>query len=111
MQMNLKSLFQDHIRLQVTETEDKNLKETNGKLAHMYSFPWKTIQSDTWIENMKQPSKSELYVLSLQLLFTWERVLKQNGISVIENTTRLEPKSGVTEMCQFSLKNWNLYKE
>ena len=31
-------------------------------------------------------------------------MLKQNGISVIENTTRLEPESGVTEMCPFSLK-------
>ena len=31
-------------------------------------------------------------------------MLKQNGISVIKNTTRLEPKSGVTEMCPFSLK-------
>ena len=70
----------------------------------MYSFPWKIIQSNAWIENMKQPSKLELYVLSLQLLFTWERALKQNGISVIENTTRLEPKFGVTEMCQFPLK-------
>ena len=104
MQINLKSLFQDHIRLQVTETGDKNLKETNEKLDHVYSFPWKAIQSNAWIENMKQPSKSGLSVLSLQLLFIWERMLKQNGISVIENTTRLEQKSGVTEMCPFSLK-------
>ena len=73
--MDLSSLFQDHIRLQITKIGDKKLNETNDMLAHMYSFPWNnTIKCMKW--KQEKPNISKLSIFSLQLLFTWEKMLK-----------------------------------